>query len=234
MKNYNVLGCDLSINGSGFTLIECDENFTQKSVKFLGFTKVKKLEHHSENMHICLLDKSYGDVPYHHRGEIIFDTLCKYFDIDSLDFFATEDYAFGATGHVFDIAEVCGAIKEKLYCKNIPYKKFSPPSIKKFATGKGNADKLLMGIEFNKLGIVLPFELKDYESPKADIVDSFWIAQLLRFELFYRKFGKFPTDLFKTVPEHSWEAIIGGGKKSKTDPTLVLQFYSKDLNKLLF
>lgn len=217
-----ILGADLSINGSGFTLIDVDnETFKVNSTKFLGFTKVKKNEYHFENIHICLLDKSYADIPYHHRGSIIVDTLGKYFDLDSIDYFATEDYAYSASGAVFDIAEVCGGIKEKLYIKNIPYKKFPPSSIKQFATGKGNADKVGMGIAFNKLGISMPEFLKDFESPKNDIVDSFWIAHLLRFELMYLKLDKFPEDLFGEVPEHSVDAIIGSDKRNKkTLPTI--------------
>ena len=225
----NLCCADLSINGSAFTILKCDDNYKVESMKFLGFTKVKKLEHHSENLHICLLDKSYSDIPYHHRGHIIVETVKKYFDLSTIDFFATEDYAFGATGNTFDIAEVCGAIKEEIYNLEIPYKKFPPASIKQFATGKGNADKILMRIAFNKLNITLEATLKEFESPKNDIVDSFWIAQLLRFELYYRKFNKFPDDLFTVVPEHCTEAIIGGGKKRKTEPTMMHPFYCKNL-----
>ena len=221
----NILGLDLSINSSGITYMQCDENLKVISLKFLGFTKVKKNEHHSDDVHICLLDKSYSDIPYHHRGSVIIKTVEKYFDLDTVDYFATEDYAYGANGAVFDIAEVCGGIKEALYIKNIPYKKFPPSSIKQFATGKGNADKIGMGMAFNKLGIEILPNLKDFESPKNDLVDSFWIAQLMRFELFYRKNNSFPGDLFGEVPEHSSEAIIGGGKKKKTEPTLTHPTY---------
>src|ERR1035437_1658309 len=211
----HILGLDLSINASRVTLLECDNTLVVISLKFLGFTKVKKNEYHSDDVHICLLDKSYGDIPYHHRGSVIIKTIEKYFDLNKVDYFATEDYAYGANGAVFDIAEVCGGIKEALYIKNIPYKKFPPSSIKQFATGKGNADKIGMGIAFNKLEIKLPEYLKDFESPKNDLVDAFWCAQLMRFELFYRKNKSFPTDLFGEVPDHYSEAIIGGGKKKK-------------------
>lgn len=221
----NILGLDLSINSSGIAYIQCDEHLKVTSLRFLGFTKVKKNEIHSEGLDICLLDKSYGDIPYHHRGEIIFKEISKYINLDSVNFFAVEDYAYGATGAVFDIAEVCGSIKEKLYLKNIPYKKYPPSSIKQFATGKGMIDKIEMGIAFNKLNVKISDNLEDFKSPKSDLVDAFWIAQLMRFELYYQKFGIFPDDLFTEMPEHSTEAIIGGGKKKKTEPTLSHPIY---------
>lgn len=222
----NILGLDLSINGSGVCLLQCDDQTLKvTNTKFLGFTKVKKNETHSEYLNICLLDKSYADIPYHHRGEIIINAIEKYIDLSVVDVFAVEDYAYGATGAVFNIAEVCGAIKEKLYVRNIPYKKYPPSSIKQFATGKGGVDKLEMGIAFNKLNITISESLKDFESPKSDLVDAFWIAQLMRFEQHYQKFQVFPDDLFKDIPEHSLEAIIGGGKKKKTEPTLTHPTY---------
>jgi hypothetical protein len=39
---------------------------------------------------------------------------------------AIEDYAFGASGKVFDIAETIGAIKNQFYTSSIPYKKYPP------------------------------------------------------------------------------------------------------------
>lgn len=215
-----ILGIDASILGTGFTLLSLDENFNTTDIKFLGFTQKKKLEQHEDNLHICLLDKSYGDYPYHHRGQIIVNTLSKYYDIGDISFMAVEDYAYGANGHVFNIAETIGAIKNIFYLNQIPYKKYPPSTIKQFATGKGNSDKVFMGMAFSGLQNGLLEGLADYVSPKGDLVDSFWIAQLLRFELSYINYKKFPTDLFKEIPEHSIDAILGGKKKVKTLPAI--------------
>ena len=52
---------------------------------------------------------------------------------------ALEDYAYGAKGRVFHIAENTGVLKYKLWQQSIPLDVVQPTKVKKFATGKGNA-----------------------------------------------------------------------------------------------
>ena len=93
---------------------------------------------------------------------------------------AIEGYAFGAVGRVFQIAENCGLLKFKLYENDIPYTVPAPSEIKKFASGKGNANKDLMIESFNKeTGVDIRQELdiiKGY-NPISDIVDAYYIAK---------------------------------------------------------
>lgn len=222
----NYLGIDGSINGSGFTLLNCDDDFNILNITFVGFTKVKKRELHIPGVHILLLDKGYSDLPYHTRGKVIFDMVSKYIDFGSVNFAAIEDYSFGSTGNTFDIAEVIGSLKEEIYVRNIPLKKISPSSIKQFATSKGNADKILMGVHFNKEGLTQLSDLTDFESPKADLVDSYWIAQLIRNEKYYQKHGVF-MDNYADVASHKIDAIIGGKTKKKTQPTITIPYVTR-------
>ena len=219
----NIVGCDLSINGSGFTVLECNDNLDITNVFFLGFTKIKKLVRHLDNLHIELLPKNYSEYPYHYRGDIIFDIFAKYYNPGNLDFMVVEDYSFGSKGNTFDIAEVIGGIKNRFYELRIPYKKYSPSTIKLFATGKGSADKVFMGLAFEQLknGLIDDsVALHSYESPKADLVDSFWAAQLYRHELLYVKHGEPYSDILKPYGEKSIAALIGGNKKVKTAPAM--------------
>ena len=55
-----------------------------------------------------------------------------------------EDYAFGATGRVFHIAENTGILKKTLRSSGFIYDTLPPTVVKKYATGKGNANKDLM------------------------------------------------------------------------------------------
>ena len=57
-----------------------------------------------------------------------------------------EGYAFATSGtsHVRSIAENTGLLKHKLYKTKVPVKSIPPTVIKKYATGKGNANKELM------------------------------------------------------------------------------------------
>lgn len=99
----------------------------------------------------------------------------------SIDEVWIEDYAFGAKGRVFHIAENTGLMKYALYVQGISFNLISPPTVKKFATGKGNAKKEMMiesykqetGINiFDKLGVK-----EGNMTPASDIVDSFWICK---------------------------------------------------------
>lgn len=91
-----------------------------------------------------------------------------------------EGYAFAAKGVVFDIAENTGLLKHKLHTHDIEFKTFSPPSIKKFATGKGNANKLAMCHKFvdeTQCDISSIIHCNEGESPMSDIIDAYYIAK---------------------------------------------------------
>lgn len=99
----------------------------------------------------------------------------------TVDCVAIEGYAFGAVGRVFQIAENGGVLKHKLWSHNIDTDIFPPTVIKKFATGKGNANKEAMleafesetGIDIRvKCGII-----NKQWNPISDIVDSYYIAK---------------------------------------------------------
>lgn len=99
-----------------------------------------------------------------------------------------EDYAFNATGRVFHIGEHTGILKYLLWKADYRVCAVPPTVVKKFATGKGNADKPRMTAAF----------LKDYpeaqvwsstffprtratasnaKSPLSDLADAYWIAK---------------------------------------------------------
>ena len=105
---------------------------------------------------------------------------------------ALEGYAYSASGRVFQIAENTGILKYKLYLLSIPVTVIPPTEIKKFATGKGNADKNAMYAAFShetgvNLKSVLTPKRADSVSPVSDIVDSYYICK--------RMFESLPEDL---------------------------------------
>jgi len=95
---------------------------------------------------------------------------------------ALEGYAFSASGRVFNIAENTGILKYKLYRLGIPVTVVPPTEVKKFATGKGNADKNQMYEAFVAetgchLKMLLTPKRADSVSPVSDIVDSYYICK---------------------------------------------------------
>ena len=95
-----------------------------------------------------------------------------------------EDYAFAATGKVFNIGENTGILKKQLKEAGFKYTTIPPTVIKKHATGKGNANKELMYEAFTA-ELLTPSDLqtrltpnsKKIRSPVSDIVDSYFIAK---------------------------------------------------------
>lgn len=99
-----------------------------------------------------------------------------------------EDYAFSATGRVFHIGENAGILKYFLDYHSLTYHVIAPTKIKKFATGKGNADKNKMTAAFLEAypdakawaPLLFPRMSADTnlaKSPLADLADAYWIAR---------------------------------------------------------
>ena len=87
---------------------------------------------------------------------------------------ALEGYAYSASGRVFHIAENTGILKYKLYHLGIPVTIIPPTEVKKFAAGKGNADKTQMYDAFvwetgMHLKAVLSPNRKEIGSPVSDL-----------------------------------------------------------------
>lgn len=95
-----------------------------------------------------------------------------------------EGYSYGSKGQISHICENGGLLRHKLwkrFCRAQCYTTFAPPTIKKFATGKGNATKELMHDSFVRdtaIQIDRHFNTKPGSNPISDIVDAYYIAQL--------------------------------------------------------
>lgn len=92
-----------------------------------------------------------------------------------------EHYAFASKGLVYHIGENGGLLKHKIYKASWKYDTVPPKTIKKFATGKGNADKQLMYEAFlddTKFDMVANFGVNSCEvSPINDLVDAYFICK---------------------------------------------------------
>jgi Holliday junction resolvasome RuvABC endonuclease subunit len=100
---------------------------------------------------------------------------------------AIEDYAYAATGRVFHIGENTGILKYFLDELDLDIRPVPPTVVKKFATGKGNADKAAMTAAFlniyaagSWITAFFPRFKKGSspaKSPLADLADAYWVAK---------------------------------------------------------
>jgi hypothetical protein len=103
-------------------------------------------------------------------------------------FVLIEDYAFAAKGRVFNLAENCGLLKYLLYKEGYKFATIAPSVIKKFATGKGNANKEAMWLAFyESTGVdlisVYGPKSRTLGSPVTDIVDAYYLTQWMHHSL---------------------------------------------------
>ncbi len=94
---------------------------------------------------------------------------------------ALEDYSYASTGRAFQIGENGGVLKNRFWKNGFKVQKIAPTQIKKFATGKGNADKEMMQESFIKdTGINLKQILGQTDkqwNPSSDMIDAYYIAR---------------------------------------------------------
>lgn len=92
-----------------------------------------------------------------------------------------EGYSMGSKGRVFHIAENTGILKYRLWRYGVQFESVPPTVVKKFATGKGNADKELMQSAFtkeNNIDVKFEFGMTQKQwNPSSDIIDSYWICK---------------------------------------------------------
>ena len=116
------------------------------------------------------------------RYKSIADWAINY--LTGCDEIAIEGYSMGSKGKVFHIAENTGVLKYTIYNLGTPLEVIPPTTVKKFATGKGNADKTVMHNSFmaetkQNLRTSITPDKKKVGNPVSDIVDSYYICKFL-------------------------------------------------------
>ncbi len=114
------------------------------------------------------------------RYDKISEWAMSILDMHCVDKVFLEGYSYGSSaGLVFNIAENTGLLKHKMWTKGIECVTLAPLTVKRWATGNGNANKQLLnetfvletGIDFKSM-----LSLTDKQwNPSSDLVDSYYI-----------------------------------------------------------
>lgn len=173
-----IAGIDYSMTSPAICVHRGDEwKFT--NCKFYYLSGDKKLVTRTNNIFGTIMPLYNKEIPASR-----WDAISEW-AIDKLlftNYIAMEGYAFGAKGQVFNIGENTGVLKHKILKKNIPVEYYTPGTIKKFATTKGNAKKPQMFDAFlneTKFDMTKILKCKVDGNPISDMVDSYWICKYL-------------------------------------------------------
>lgn len=186
-----IAGVDYSINSPCVCIFDSEDSNPQFSINdcYFYLISVKKSEcksylndrieiHHRNITH----EPDFSVVRYMYNAEAFAEVLTAHDCVDV----GIEDYAYAASGRVFHIGENCGILKSYMTANAISYNVYSPSEIKRFATGKGNANKEAMYEAFEQeTGIsLIDIIYKDrkipkipIQSPVTDIIDAYYICK---------------------------------------------------------
>lgn len=170
-----IAGLDYSMTSPAICLSDFD--FKYENCTFSYLTTSKKYDIQFDNVTGKLLDYSHSIQRY--------DLIAIHFLDMMLDCGVQtcyiEGYSMGSKGRVFDIAENTGIFKHTAWKFGINVITVAPTTIKKFATGKGNANKEKMQDAFiSETGINLKDKLNMTEkqwNPSSDIIDAYYVCK---------------------------------------------------------
>lgn len=179
MKTYHV-GIDYSLT-SPAVCVSVDVTWENSVIYYLN-SKKKTEGKIGANMHGSL-HKLYSceQERYKNNTDWVFSVISELPKQNT--YIMIEDYSFGSKGRVFNLAENCGVLKQELWNHNYSFKTVPPTVVKKFASGKGNANKEKMYEAFVQkysVDLLLDFSSSKLDNPVTDIVDAFFLAQYSR------------------------------------------------------
>jgi len=182
------IGIDYSLSSPGVCVNTSEDEFQYEDCKFYYLTNTKKYEGTFKEKiafgtsaveYIGTPHRPYSSEPerYNNIANWVIDIIKSY---EKHPIIQIEDYSFGSTGRVFHIAENLGLLKYKLKMEcGWDYTLLPPSVIKKFATGKGNANKELMLDAFEKdtgTNLAQVFDTTS-KSPVSDVADAYFICK---------------------------------------------------------
>ena len=170
-----IAGLDYSVTSPAMCLSNYDFNYENCIFSYL--TTSKKYDVQFNNVKGKLLEYSNTIQRYDLIAIHFLDMMLDY----GVQKCYIEGYSMGSKGRIFDIAENTGIFKHSAWRFGIDVITVAPTAIKKFATGKGNANKEKMQDAFiNETGVNLKEQLNMTEkqwNPSSDIIDAYYVCK---------------------------------------------------------
>lgn len=173
-----VAGIDYSMTSPALCVYNTESGeFSFDNCTFYFLTQSKKYEIDTENIHGMLFEYDNEMQRYDTISSYFLDRIME----NEVDKVYMEDYSMGSKGRVFHIAENTGVLKYRMWSFGIPFQTIPPTVIKKFASGKGNANKERMQEVFeeqNEVKLKQLFNMTDKQwNPSSDLIDAYYICK---------------------------------------------------------
>jgi hypothetical protein len=173
-----IIGVDYSITSPAICVYDGKKKFSFEACKCYNLTSYENI--FSKDIKFSFHKGYKSEIQrFHNISEWALKIITSY--IDDIKIVGIEGYSMGSKGKVFNIAENTALLKYKLFAAAIPFDTVPPTSVKKMATGKGNANKDVMFEQFIKdTNRDLKKELQPNRklgSPTTDVIDAFYITK---------------------------------------------------------
>jgi len=173
-------GIDYSLNCPAMCIYNSDDgDFSHQNCRYYfnqrNLSQKEQLLRKSWDIPNIFPNTQFDIDDYIPRYTLLADWFISILVLEGAKIVAMEDYALGAQGKVFNIAECTYALKSLMYSIGLEVHRFPPTLVKKHFTGKGNANKDLMVENYDlKYNIDIKSILckNTSDSPVSDIVDS--------------------------------------------------------------
>jgi hypothetical protein len=201
-----IFGLDISLRHFGF--VELDDSGSVVNYSYM--IDVKKFE--AIDPKHCLFYKMPKDLDHETEHffrikEILHFLTNQVWPTDAFTV-AIEDYGYASQSTRFaEIAEQTGIVKNMFLAGGGLLRLHDPDSVKLFGAANGHAlkkdmvdqlpiidqkgsvffPKALLKTISKKVGIKNPTKVEEYDGPGTDLTDAYWLAQLLRTEMFLRR-----------------------------------------------
>ena len=185
-----IVGIDYSINGPAVCVHEGDEwSIDNCTIHFMSTVKKHCVEFFNGQVKGTYLSTKtekdmYPQKRYLVRARWVYDILGRLRYLPLFTYHAIEGYSLNSKGKIDSIIENASTLKTYLYLGDSTELTMYPPTtIKKFASGKGNADKEKMILQFIKetgwdIHDIMTPDVKFGSGPVEDIVDSYFVAKM--------------------------------------------------------
>ena len=187
-------GIDLSLNHFGIVLMDIKSS---KVIQWVYGTNVKKRCKREKSFYSVFINKAPKEKEQRETYKTkrmcqVLDGVCGFL-ADQYDIVTSlEDYAYsGVSQSMTGLAEISGCLKEWLWKEEVPFRLTDPQTLKMWVSKGGLSKREMRKAAPDFVPDDLFYEKKtkkgtDLDGPGTDVVDAYWLADILRVEILVR------------------------------------------------